>query len=285
MAKLVIGCGYLGLRAARRWLAAGEQVFAVTRSQNRAKDLAELGLHPLVADVPDPATLADLPRVETLLYAVGYDRACGKPRTQVYVDGLQNVLFALAAETRRIIYISSTGVYGQTEGEWVDEDSPCFPTREGGAACLEAERRLKHHSLGSRSIILRMGGLYGPGRIPRRADVAAGRPIASPEHGYLNLIHIDDAVGVALAAEQAPAPNLYMVTDGQPVLRGDYFRELARLSDAPPPTFAAPAEDSPRAQRAGSDKRVSNRKMMAELGVTLRYPSYREGLAAIAAGE
>jgi nucleoside-diphosphate-sugar epimerase len=285
MAKLVIGCGYFGLRAARRWLATGVDVFAVTRSPRRASELAENGVRPVVADVTDPATLTDLPPAETILYAVGYDRTAGKPIRQVYVDGLRNVLESLSAGTRRILYISSTGVYGQREGEWVDENSRCQPTREGGKSCLEAEQLLQMHSLAGRSIILRMGGLYGPGRIPRRADLEAGRAIAAPEHGFLNLIHIDDAVTVALAAEQAPAPGLFTVTDGHPVLRGDYFRELARLLGAPPPTFASPEPGSPRAERAASDKRVSNRKMMEELDVTLRYPTYREGLAAIIAAE
>jgi nucleoside-diphosphate-sugar epimerase len=158
--------------------------------------------------------------------------------------------------------------------------------REGGRACLEAENLLREHALGQRAVILRMGGLYGPGRIPRRRELQAGEPIAAPEQGYLNLIHVEDAAAIVLAAEaRAPAPSLYNVTDGHPVLRGDYFREAARVMGAPPPRFAPPPENDPRAQRATSDKRVSNRSLLEQLQPAFHYPSFHEGLAAIAAGE
>jgi nucleoside-diphosphate-sugar epimerase len=285
MAKLVVGCGYLGLRIAMHWI--GENtVYAVTRSSVRAKELQNLGFTALVADVTQPHTLRELPVAQTVLYAVGYDRSAGLTMREVYVAGLSNVLGALPPQTERIIYISSTGVYGQCDGERVDETSACIPTREGGRACLEAERVLQSHELGRNAVILRMGGLYGPGRIPRREDLAAGRPIAAAEHGYLNLIHVEDAANVVLAAEaRAPTPATYNVSDGHPVLRGDYFRELARLAGVPAPRFGQLAESDPRAQRAASDKRVSNRKMLAELQVTLKHPTNREGLAAILAQE
>jgi nucleoside-diphosphate-sugar epimerase len=203
---------------------------------------------------------------------------------EVYVEGLRNVLSALPG-AERFIYVSSTGVYGQSEGEWVDETSPCQPTREGGRACLAAERVLQDHWLGAKAVILRMGGLYGPGRIPRRRDLEAGQPIAAAEHGFLNLIHVEDAASIVLAAEaRAPLPSLYAVTDNSPVLRGDYFRELTRLAGLPEPRFA-PASSSPRAERATTDKRISNRKMRTELQIQLRYPTHREGLAAILASE
>ncbi len=286
MTKLIFGCGYLGLRVAKRWVADQESVVAVTRSPQRARELADLGITPRVADVTEPASLKDLPAAQTLLYAVGYDRQAGKSMRQVYVEGLQNVLAALPAQVNRIIYISSTGVYGQTEGDWVDEKSPCSPSREGGRACFEAEEVLQTHSLGPRAIILRMGGLYGPGRIPRRAELMEGKPLSANEHGFLNLIHVDDAAEVVLAAERYGAPPaLYAVTDGHPVLRGDYFRDLAQLVGASPPTFERPAPGSHRAERSASDKRVSNRKLLSELPFVLRYPNHRAGLAAILAEE
>ncbi len=282
--KLILGCGYLGSRVAQRWLQENHTVYAVTRSPERARELHNRGLLPLVADVTVPESLRELPRADTVLFAVGYDRTAAPSITEVYVEGLRHVLAALPANTGRFLYISSTGVYGQSAGEWVDETSPCEPTREGGKACLEAERLLDQHPLGERAVILRLGGLYGPGRVPRRADLEAGRPIAAPEHGYLNLIHVDDAATVVLAAErQAQGRTRLNVTDGHPVLRGDYFRELTRLVNAPPPQFVAPS--GPRAERATTDKRVSNRKLVEELGVTFAYPTYREGLAAVFASE
>lgn len=292
--KLIIGCGYLGARVARRWLAAGDRVWAVTRSAARADELRQQGIEPLVADITRPDTLAALAKLpslamplDTILYAVGFDRRAGSSRRAVYVDGLRHVLANLPIDVARLIYISTTGVYGNHEGHWVNEETPCEPTREGGQVALAAEQLLLAHPLGARSIRLRLAGLYGPGRIPRRAELAAGLPIAAPGQGFLNLIHVDDAASVVLAAEMltVPPPRLYVVSDGQPPLRADYFAEVARLVGGPPPTFVEPAADSPAAERSDGDKRVDSSRVRAELNVELQYPSYRAGLAAIVAAE
>jgi nucleoside-diphosphate-sugar epimerase len=292
MAKLIFGCGYLGRRVAHRWLAAGDEVFAVTRSAIRAADLAAEGLRPIVGDLTDGGSLAALPEVDTVLFAIGYDRSAGKSIRAVYVDGLRNALTslqesaALRGSAARFIYISSTGVFSQNDGQWVDEQSPCVPTREGGKACLAAENLLAEHPLGSRAIVLRMAGIYGPGRIPRRHDLEAGRPIAAPSDGYLNLIHVEDAADIVLAAKaRAVPPSTYLVSDGHPVLRRDYYEELARLLGTGSPQFEEPPPDSPAAQRAGSDKRVGNARLVRDLAPTFVYPSYREGLAAIVDSE
>jgi nucleoside-diphosphate-sugar epimerase len=287
MAKLVFGCGYLGLRVARLWRQAGDRVFAVTRSADKAGLLAADGLTPLVADISQPNTLAPIAQlagIDTVLFAVGFDRTADRTIREVYVDGLAQVLRILPAVSR-FIYISSTGVYGQVAGDEVDENSPCQPTREGGQACLAAEQLLRQSNLAERTIVLRLAGIYGPGRIPRAKELQAGAAIAAPAQGFLNLIHVDDAARiVVLAAERATPPRLYCVSDGQPVQRMEYYNELARLVDAPPPKFIDPPSDSPAAQRAGSDKRISNALLMQEFAPELVYPSYREGLRAIVAG-
>ena len=286
MSKLIFGCGYLGRRVARRWREAGEEVFVVTRSDERARGFAEEGYHPIVADVLRQPSLAQLPAADTVLYAVGFDRGAGVSMHEVFVAGLKAVLDALPAETGKFIYISSTGVYGQAHGESVDEDSPCQPVREGGRACLEAEQALAAHAFGSQAIILRMAGLYGPGRIPNGAEIRRNQPIATPERGFLNLIHGDDAASaVVAAAERATPPRTFVVSDGCPVERREYFAELARLLHAAPPRFMPPPADSPAAVRSAADKRVKNDRMLTELGVRPAFPSYREGLKAIVAAE
>ncbi|MEX0977601.1 MAG: NAD-dependent epimerase/dehydratase family protein, partial [Pirellulales bacterium] len=193
MRKLIVGCGYLGSRVARLWRDAGHEVFVVTRSAERARALAADGYRPIVADVLRPQTLAGLPAAETVLYAVGHDRASSGSIHDSYAGGLQSVLDALESEPEKIIYISSTGVYAQARGETVDEDSATEPVREGGRASLAAERVLSAHCLGRRGVVLRLAGLYGPGRIPLAGEISSGRPIAAPENGWLNLIHVDDA--------------------------------------------------------------------------------------------
>jgi len=282
--KLVIGCGYLGLRVAKLWLARGDEVCAVTRSLQKAEQFSAQGLRPVLADITDASSLRQLPPAETVLFAVGYDRAAGPSIHDVYVDGLRATLEALTGDLQRFIYVSSTGVYGQTGGEIVDENSPCEPTREGGRACLAAEQLLAQHPVGDRRIVLRLAGLYGPGRVPRIEKIRRGDPVPAPSTGYLNLIHVDDAARIVLAAEdRLTAPQTYCVSDGYPTMRRDYYTEVARLLDAPPPRVVEPSPEMPVARRAASSKRIDNQKMRRELTVELKYPTYREGLAAVLA--
>lgn len=289
--KLVIGCGYLGSRVAARWQQQGDRVLAVTRIQARAEEFRAQGLEPIVADVAEPASLALLGDLapDCVLYAVGFDRQSGHSMRSIYVDGLRTALSVLPKGTGRLIYVSSTGVYGNFDGGWVDEDSPCEPERENGRVCLEAEALLESHPLAPRATILRMAGLYGPGRVPNRRALVAGEPIVAPLSGYLNLIHVDDAAAAVLAAEReldaAGGPHCLLVSDGHPARRRDYYEELARLVGAPPPQLVEPDSADPAAQRATSSKRIRNARMLAALKITLCYPDFRAGLAQIVAEE
>ncbi|MFN0021214.1 MAG: SDR family oxidoreductase [Pirellulaceae bacterium] len=296
MAKLIVGCGYLGLRVARLWRDLGEQVWVLTRSADKAAKLVSEGFSAVVVDINNlraaGENLFPAASFSTVLYSVGYDRKSPQPIQQLYAGGLANLLDSAplnsaAAPMCRWIYISSTGVYGTAGGEWVDEETLPQPAREGGKASLAAEHVLRTHPHNSRGIILRLAGIYGPGRIPRAADLQAGRPIDAPAEGWLNLIHVDDAARIVLLADQnAAVPNLFCVSDGSPAQRGDYYRELARLLSAPEPQFVTPDLNSPAFLRAGSDKRVRPAKLFRELEPQLLYPSCREGLAAIVnAGE
>lgn len=284
--KLVIGCGYLGIRVARRWLAAGDEVSALTRTAARAAELERQGLRPLVGDVVDARRLPQFAAFDTVLFAVGFDRSDSATIDEVYAGGVRNVLATLPAEIGRLIYVSTTGVYGDARGDEVDELTPPDPQRPGGIASLAAERAIADHPLGGRAAVLRLAGIYGPGRIPYLASLQAGEPIPAPSAGWLNLIHVDDGATAVLAAERwlevaGRGPHTFCVSDGSPVVRGDYYAEAARLLGAVKPRFADPAPDSPALARAGADRRISNRKMLASLGVKLAYPDYRAGLAAI----
>jgi nucleoside-diphosphate-sugar epimerase len=287
MSKLIFGCGYLGERMARRWRTLEYDVAIVTRSSTRADVFRQQGYKAIVADITRPATLVDLPDAETVMFSVGFDRSAGQSIEEVYARGLRNVLAALSYGTGRLIYISTTGVYGNAGGEWIDEDTPPDPQRDGGRASLAAERALAEHPLGKNAVILRLAGIYGPGRIPFRSLLRAGAPIPAVSQGSLNLIHVADAVATVLAATDAnlesssTGPRIFCVSDGHPVERGEYYGEVARRIGAPTPSFATPEPDSPRAERASQDRKVCNERMLAELGVQLTYPDYRAGLAAI----
>jgi len=287
---LIFGCGYLGGRVALRRHMAGDDVVVITRRVERAKLFDEQGYRAMMADVTRPETLHNLPTADIVLFAVGFDRSTGQSIDAVYAGGVRNVLAALSVESGRFIYISTTGVYGDAKGGWVDEQTPPDPQRDGGRASLAAEQVLAAHPLGDRSIVLRLAGIYGPGRVPFLRELRAREPIPAPSTGHLNLIHVDDAATVIKAAAEIPLRKseelnrkrrVYCVSDGHPVERGEFYREVARQVGAQPPQFVEPDPASPRAARASTDRRVRNDRMLAELRVKLAYPNYRAGLAAL----
>jgi nucleoside-diphosphate-sugar epimerase len=203
----------------------------------------------------------------------------------VYVDGLQNVLDRLSPLVTRLVYASSTGVFGQTGGEWVDETSATCPLHESGQVCLEAEGRIEAwgqaRSPVVATVILRYAGLYGPGRIVRRAALERGEAITGDPEKFLNMIHIDDAAGAALAALRAPqAEPMYVVSDDRPVTRLEYYSRMASLVGAPVPRFQTPAPGSPESARDATNKRISNRRIKSGLALRLIYPDITTGLAA-----
>lgn len=284
---LIFGCGYLGHRVARQWQADGWTVHVATRSRERAQQFRAEGLLPLVADILQPDTLAELPEVDATLFAVGWDRSSGDILT-LYQQGVRNVLSAVAGRTKTFLYISSTGVYGTAEGGWVDEQTPPDPERAGGEASLAAEEELAAAPAPPHKAILRLAGIYGPDRVPFLERLRIGRPLATPHQGWLNLIHVDDAVTVVVDIErwlhQQEAdgkPHLFCVSDGTPVARGDYYREAARLLGAPLPEFTTPPADLPAASRARANKRIRNDLLIETIDPTFVFSDYRAGLAAI----
>jgi nucleoside-diphosphate-sugar epimerase len=292
MTKLIFGCGYLGERVAARWHANSEDVVAVTRSEPHAAYFRRQGYKSIVADVTQPGTLTQLPNADTVLFAIGDDRVGGPAPFFVYAM-IRYVLDALPSSTGRFIYISTTGVYGSADGDWVDEATPPDPQRDGAKAALASEQALSEHPLGANAIVLRLAGIYGPGRVPFLKELSTGARIEVPSTGYLNLIHVDDAVTAVLAAGNATissvasqsGPQIYNVSDGHPVTRHDFYREVARLSKSPPPRFVEADPNSHRAKRARGNRRVRNDKMLADLNVKLAYPDYPAGLAAILENE
>lgn len=272
--KLIIGCGYLGRRVAALWREGGQRVFAITRKH--ADEIRVSGIAPIVGDVMIPRSLGSLPKVGSVLYCVGLDRSSGASMREVYVDGLRNVLNHLPPP-ERFIYVSSTSVYGQTDGAEVDEQSPTEPEEESGKVVLEAEKLLRSRLPGA--VILRFAGIYGPGRLLRRQAIEKGEPIQADPERWLNLIHADDGAAAVLATEQfAAAGATINVCDGQPVRRRDFFSRLAELLGAPGPHFLAPDPMQP-PPHDKANRRIGNRKLREELHVCLRYPSWREGLA------
>jgi nucleoside-diphosphate-sugar epimerase len=262
-------------------------VEAVTRSAERAEALLTEGLTPIVADVMRPDTLSALPSADVLLYAVGFDRAAGHARREVYVQGLENVLRTASNRTGRCVYVSSTSVYGQTAGEWVDELSPCEPVTEGGRVCLEAEQLLRRRGgegHAADAIVLRLSGIYGPGRLLARWEaLRAGDAVTGDPEAWLNLIHVEDAALIAAAcAKGGRTGATYLVTDDRPITRREYHTRLAELAGAPSPRFTG--VDADHARISGLNKRCRNARVKRELELELRFPTIAEGLPAAVRG-
>ena len=279
MPALVIGCGYLGERVACEWLRSHDDVWALTRSTVNAERLTSIGLRPVIGDVLDLDSLRKLPRAETVLYAVGFDRTGSASKRSVYVDGLSNVLQQVRASCERFLYVSSTSVYGQDSGELVDESSPTTPTEENGRICCDAEavvRQLKEDA-----IILRLAGIYGPGRLLARVEqLRRGERLTGNPEAWLNLIHVDDAARTVLAAETRGVPGAtYLVCDDRPLHRREYYAALAEKVGAPRPQFEELAADAPDRQRL--NKRCVNRRLREDLRVELQFPTVIDGLRAI----
>lgn len=280
---LIAGCGYTGLRAARRWQSRGLSVSAITRSEHKAAEFRREGLQPLVLDLASAEPWPGLPPAEVVLWSVGYDRSSGSDRRAVWIHGLQRFLQALQpAETpRRLILTSSTSVYGDCEGLEVDESTIPRPSQEGGLVCLEAEQLLKEfaaHS-GDTFVILRLSGIYGPQRLLRRLeDLRAEIPIAASGDEWLNLIHVDDIVRTLdhVAFCHTP-PALMNVVSAAGQTRRQYYETLAELALTPAPIFDSSAAGPATGRQRGGNRRVVSRVRQTS-GISFAYEDCRAGL-------
>jgi nucleoside-diphosphate-sugar epimerase len=278
--RLIIGCGYLGQRLAQRWRAAGHRVFATTRSPDHAEAFRKQGLEPIVCDVLQPASLRALPAVDLAVHCVGFDRSSGHSMHAVYVDGLGQVLAALREGVARFFHVSSTGVYGQSGGEEVDEASATEPVDDSGRVVLAAEHLLRDRL--PQAVIFRFAGIYGPGRLLARAQaLRAGQPLVGDGERWLNLIHVEDGAAVLQQAEERAQPGaIYNVCDDRPPRRREFYGRLADLLGAPPPSFEPLPPGLPPPARMRANRRILNRRIRQELQVELRYPCFEEGLPA-----
>lgn len=277
MRVLVVGMGDLGADFATRAAAAGHEVFGLRRSQGASTD----GVTRIVGDVTRPETLSLPDGLDAVAYAVAADERSDAAYERAYPVGLGNVLAAIDeahAPTTRVLFVSSTGVYGQSDGSWVDESSPTDPPTFTGQRMVEAETFLAESPV--RGTTLRLGGIYGPGRTFLIDSVRGGRatyPTDAP--AWTNRIHRDDAARAMLHVLQIdePPPALCVV-DREPTERRVVLEWLAERLDAPPPQPATGG-----AQRMGvGDKRVRSDALVAS-GFVHTYPSFREGYAAVLA--
>lgn len=273
---LIVGCGFVGNEVVRQLqLSNGSKPYALTRTVERATELENAGAVPIVGHWHDPASLAALPSVDTILVSVPHREDSGLG-IESHAVGLKNLL-EHAQPFRKLIYLSTTGVYGDAHEE-VDERTPTQPTRIGPQIAVAAERWLGERLKSPQLAIIRLAGIYGPGRIPLAEKLKSGEPLQVPQEGWLNLIHVADIAAMLLkVCECDLEKSLYVFSDGNPVPRLEFYRTLAKLCGVDDPKFAEPDPAAKRSQRAGK-KRVNPQRLMDELHITLQFKSYKEGL-------
>ena len=284
---LIAGCGDIGTTLGLSLRAAGHRVWGLKRHPD---DLPP-ALEPLAADLADPASLTALPpALDYIVYsaaAAGFSEALYEA---AYVAGVRNLLNALrqaGQQPKRLLFTSSTSVYAQHQGEWVDEDSPAVAESFSGR-CIRAGEQLLWDSDWS-VVVVRFGGIYGPGRtrlIDSVRDGSATSPVGPPM--FTNRIHRDDCARVLehLLFLPDPAP-LYLAVDDDPAPLAEVLNWLAIQLGVPEPSVvASPAlkpgsnNGSGLASRQRASKRCRNARLRGS-GFQFRYPSYRDGYATL----
>jgi nucleoside-diphosphate-sugar epimerase len=285
---VIIGCGYLGRRLGGELLRAGYRVRGMTRSAEHAKAIAALGIDPLVADVTAPDTLPPaLAGAGVVYHMLGGMRGTAEELRRLHVEGTRCVLEALPPSTRRYIYVSSTAVYGQTDGRWVDEASPTEPSSNLGRLRVEAEAlaRAADGRNGLETVILRPSSIYRPAGPLYRQIREGSYKVSSDPGKWMNHIYIEDFLAaMVLAAERGVGGEAYNLTDDEPHPAGDYFAFIADVMGVPrPPVTYEPPKEGCAVLVRESDKRVGNARIRAHLAWAPKFPSYREGIRDAAA--
>lgn len=269
---LIAGCGDLGQRVARRLIERGDEVFALRR---RSPDQNDASIRWLQADLTHAGTLSNLPAgITQLVYSPTPGAREPAAYRAIFVDGLRHVLSALShAPLQRVLFVSSSAVYGEHGDEWVDEDTSPAPLGFNGRILLEAEHCLASQPV--RSIVLRLAGLYGPGRMQVLERLRNGmvRAPHEPPH-WANRMHVDDAAAAIahVLSLEAPQP-IYIGVDDTPLPLDDLYGFLARHVGGPP-VQAGPAPE------AVGSKRLSNARLRAS-GFRVEWPDSRAGYAAL----
>jgi nucleoside-diphosphate-sugar epimerase len=275
MHVLVAGCGWLGTAVAARLLERGDRVTGVRSAPARAEALRPLGIEPLVLDLADPAAAGRIPDGVEAILALQAAGAGPEGYRRAYLEANATLLRAarrlgLAA----LVYSGSTGVFGQRDGSEVDETTPPAPDSATARVLVEAERLLLD-AAGVPVRIVRLSGLYGPGRTGLIGRVRGGALALGPGDGaWMNFCHRDDAVVAILAAlDRGRDGAVYHASDAQPMRRREVVRMVAGRLGIPPPEAAGATAP------AGPDRRISGARTRAELALELRWPALDQGLA------
>ncbi len=282
---LIAGCGDLGCKVAK--LLTDQQqteVWALRRQPSDTSDSKDLypdehpaNIHWLSADLTDPASLTSVPdSITHIIYTAAADGRTEQQYRAIYLEGLKNIVAACATPSlSRIIFISSTAVYGEHGDQWVDETTPPSPLDFNGRVLVEAEHWLSSSVPQCTTISLRLSGIYGPGRRFLLDRLKQGLALAPAQGGHwVNRIHSEDAARAIVYLLTYPNPEpLYLVTDSEPMQMRTLYEALANLVNGPTPKLG-------HAPKSVGSKRLSNARLRAT-GFTFKWPDSISGHAAL----
>ncbi len=285
MRVLIVGCGYLGLSVGSELVRQGHQVFGIRRSPDAAPTLAAAGIQLILADVTQPASLADVPnQFDWVISTLAPSAHTLEDYRAVYLEGTRNLMDWLkTAPPKKFLHTSSTSVYGQNDGTVVKETSPTAPESPTAQILVETEQLLLQAAQATQfpAIILRAAGIYGPDRCQLLENFINNTTRLSPDgRRVVNLIHRDDLVLTQLGIlKSGRAGEIYNAVDDEPVSEMHLYQWLAECLGKYMPPFATPAEEAARTRRP-TNKKVSNRRLKMEIGYVFKYPTFRQGYTA-----
>lgn len=276
----IIGCGDIGLRVTQLYRPDTDKIHGIVRSKDSAHRCEQVGIAAKIIDLDSD----DLPDPDQFKDAFVYYFA--PPAGSVTDTRIKRFLKFSGNAARRIVLISTTGVYGDQNGGWVDEATPPKPTTDRATRRLSAENTLKNWAEKNHReyIILRVPGIYAADRLPLERLKKRLPIVRESEAPWTNRIHADDLAMICKAAMNSKISNTtYNVTDGQPSTMTHYFNQVADFADLPRPPqitlkHAIETLSPGMASYLKESRRISNKKMLKELDITLHYPSLKKGL-------
>jgi len=292
MRVAILGCGYIGLELGRQLTDAGHEVVGVRRSDSGCDAIEDAGFEAHQADLTDPDDVEALPAADWLVFAASSGGRGAEAAEAIYVDALRSVIDNYGRRESppdRLVYTSSTGVYGDHDGGWVDESTPLDPTTDKTRVLAEAERIAREHAAdyGIDGTVARFSGLYGPDRY--RLERYLEGPVTE---GYLNMVHRADAAGAVafLLTEDRARNEVVLVTDDEPADKWAFADWLAAECGVDQPPKRTKAErlaegdlSAAGKRRVKTSKRCSN-DYLRDLGYEFEYPTFREGYRAAIEG-
>jgi nucleoside-diphosphate-sugar epimerase len=277
---LIFGCGYIGTLIAVAERKAGHSVHCIVRGERRFARLRESGFSVERCDLDGQENHLAVTAADALYYLVP-----PPPEGTTDLRSRSAVKILETAAIKKTVLISTTGVYGDCDGDWIDETRPLRPVAERSIRRVDAENVWREWAISHDSSlsILRVAGIYSADRLPEKRLREATPVLIETEAPFSNRIHADDLVRVCFAAARSGGTEIYNIADDEPTTMSDYFFRVADALLLPRPPQISLAQARAQFSAAmmsylNESRRIDNRKMKTELGVSLRYPTLSDGL-------